>query len=93
MADTVRSIEDLVALAPDNVRGQITPQVLRDIVVSAYNRLDEEFEFTDVEVTGTLTAADVEVAGTVTVSGLPTADPEVAGQVWSDAGTLKVSAG
>lgn len=30
---------------------------------------------------------------TFDASVLPTADPEVAGQVWSDGGTLKVSAG
>lgn len=35
-----------------------------------------------------LTAADV-----VIFSGLPTTDPVVAGQLWNDAGTLKVSAG
>jgi len=35
-----------------------------------------------------LTAADV-----VIFSGLPTSDPTVAGQLWNDTGTLKVSAG
>jgi hypothetical protein len=33
------------------------------------------------------------VAGTVIFSGLPTADPEVVGAVWSNAGVLTLSAG
>ena len=36
---------------------------------------------------------DLTVADVVIFSGLPTADPVVAGQLWNDAGTLKVSAG
>ena len=36
---------------------------------------------------------DLTASGTVILSGLPTADPVVAGQLWNDAGTLKVSAG
>lgn len=32
-------------------------------------------------------------AGTVIFSGLPTSDPAVAGQLWSNAGVLTVSAG
>ena len=36
---------------------------------------------------------DLTVADVVIFSGLPTADPTVAGQLWNDAGTLKVSAG
>jgi hypothetical protein len=32
-------------------------------------------------------------SGTVILSGLPTADPLVAGQLWSNAGVLTVSAG
>lgn len=31
--------------------------------------------------------------GTVIMTGLPTTNPAVAGQLWNDAGTLKVSAG
>ena len=38
--------------------------------------------------TGTLTAT-----GAVILSGLPTADPLVAGQLWSNSGVLTVSAG
>ena len=33
------------------------------------------------------------VSGNVNFTGLPTADPVVAGRLWNDAGTLKVSAG
>jgi hypothetical protein len=56
------------------------------------------------DVTGTVTGAVV--ATTITASGvvsltnasismsaLPTSDPAVAGRLWNDAGTLKVSAG
>jgi hypothetical protein len=50
-----------------------------------------------VTVTATFGAAtsidDLTVADVVIFSGLPTADPTVAGQLWNDAGTLKVSAG
>ena len=38
--------------------------------------------------TGTLSTT-----GAVIMTGLPTSDPTVAGQLWNDAGTLKVSAG
>ena len=39
------------------------------------------------------TITNLTASGTVIFSGLPTADPVVAGQLWNDAGTLKVSAG
>ncbi len=43
---------------------------------------------------GTSTSVtNLTASGTVTLSGLPTADPAVAGQLWNDTGTLKVSAG
>lgn len=48
-------------------------------------------------VTATLGAAtsinDLTVADVVIFSGLPTSDPLVAGQLWSNAGVLTVSAG
>lgn len=43
--------------------------------------------------TGAVTATNVTASGTVILSGLPTSDPEVAGQLWSNAGVLTVSAG
>ena len=50
-----------------------------------------------VTVTATLGAAtsitSLTASGAVILSGLPTSDPVVAGQLWNDAGTLKVSAG
>ena len=50
-----------------------------------------------VTVTSTLGTAtsitDLTASGTVIFSGLPTSDPVAAGQLWNDAGTLKVSAG
>ena len=44
-------------------------------------------------ITGSLTiSADLTVEGSVvSLAALPTVDPAVAGQLWSDAGTLKVS--
>jgi hypothetical protein len=43
---------------------------------------------------GTATSiTDLTASGVVIFSDLPTADPEVAGQLWSDAGVLTVSAG
>jgi hypothetical protein len=51
-------------------------------------------------VTGAVAATTITASGDVTLSGavvsmasLPTSDPAVAGQLWNDAGTLKVSAG
>jgi len=44
-------------------------------------------------VSGTATLVDVVASGTVKFTNLPTSDPTVAGQLWSDSGTLKVSAG
>lgn len=51
-------------------------------------------------VTGAVAATTLSASGavsltnaTISMSALPTADPTVAGQLWNDAGTLKVSAG
>ena len=40
------------------------------------------------DVDGTL-----EASGAVTLSGLPTSDPSIAGRLWNDSGTVKISAG
>ena len=45
------------------------------------------------DVIGEVAATDLSASGTVILSALPTSDPTVAGQLWNDAGTLKVSAG
>lgn len=44
-------------------------------------------------ITGSLTiSADLTVEGSVvSLAALPTVDPAVAGQLWNDAGTIKVS--
>ena len=44
-------------------------------------------------VTGAVAATTLSASGVVILSDLPTADPLVAGQLWSDAGVLTVSAG
>jgi len=36
---------------------------------------------------------DTIMPGTVSMTGLPTSDPAVAGRIWNDGGTLKISAG
>jgi hypothetical protein len=41
----------------------------------------------------TLTAADVTMSGNVLMTNLPTSDPVVAGELWNDLGTLKISSG
>lgn len=50
-----------------------------------------------VEPGGTITVGNltltVSAAGGLIASGLPTADPHVAGQVWSNGGVLTVSVG
>jgi hypothetical protein len=43
--------------------------------------------------TGAVTVTAAINGGTVVLPDLPTSDPAVAGQLWNDAGTLKVSAG
>jgi len=43
--------------------------------------------------TGLVSTDDLTASGTVILSALPTSDPTVAGQLWNDTGTLKVSAG
>lgn len=42
---------------------------------------------------GDIVATDVTATGTVILTTLPTTDPEVEGQLWSDAGVVTVSAG
>lgn len=44
-------------------------------------------------VTGAVTVTASFDGGTVILPNLPTVDPVVAGALWNDAGTLKVSAG
>lgn len=39
------------------------------------------------------TVTDLTTSGTVILSGLPTSDPSVAGQLWNNSGVLTVSAG
>ena len=45
------------------------------------------------DVTGAVTATNITASGTVILSALPTEDPVVAGQLWSDSGVVTVSAG
>lgn len=44
-------------------------------------------------VSGAVAATTLSASGAVTLSALPTTDPAVAGQLWNDTGTVKVSAG
>lgn len=45
------------------------------------------------DVTGAVAATTLSASGTVVFSDLPTSDPGVAGQLWSDSGVVTVSAG
>ena len=45
------------------------------------------------DASGTLKLADIIASGNIDFSGLPTSDPAVAGRLWNDSGTLKISAG
>lgn len=45
------------------------------------------------DVAGAVDATTLSASGVVTLSGLPTSDPTVAGQLWNNAGVLTVSAG
>lgn len=45
------------------------------------------------DVTGAVEATTLSASGAVVFSALPTADPEVAGQLWNNAGVVTVSAG
>jgi hypothetical protein len=45
------------------------------------------------DVAGNVVAETLTTTSDVIMLDLPTADPEVVGQLWNDAGTLKVSAG
>jgi hypothetical protein len=44
-------------------------------------------------VTGAVAATTLSASGAVVFSALPTSNPTVAGQLWNDGGTIKVSAG
>lgn len=45
------------------------------------------------DVAGAVAATTLSASGDVILSALPTSDPAVAGQLWNDTGTVKVSAG
>lgn len=68
-----------------NVRMEVTN-------TAAQIRIDAQTGQTDplLELVGAFT---VNPDGSVIAAALPTADPEVAGALWNDAGTLKISAG
>lgn len=65
---------------------------LKDVLVSYGLMADGGASPLDLD-GGAITAGAATLSSTVTMSGLPTVDPVVAGQLWNDAGTLKVSAG
>ena len=75
------------------VKGENTETIaefIPDGAVKLYYDNSKKFETTSsgVAVTGGLTTTS-----TVVLSNLPTSDPSVAGQLWNDSGTLKISAG
>lgn len=66
---------------------EFSPQGLIDF-------LEAEGDFIpDAVVTSSIEVGDLTVSQVLLLTDLPTADPVVAGQVWNDAGTLKLSTG
>lgn len=61
-----------------DITGNITGDVTGDVTGS---------------VTGEVSATDLSASGVVIFSDLPTADPEVVGQLWNNTGVVTVSAG
>jgi len=57
--------------------------------VVSQNGFEGSATFTTLTTTGTVTINGT----TIIISDLPTSDPSVAGQLWSDSGVLTVSAG
>jgi len=47
----------------------------------------------DVTATGNVSGTNISGTGTVSMTGLPTSDPLVAGEIWNNAGVATVSAG
>ena len=72
----------------------VNVQISNDLTVS-----NDVTVANDLTVSNNLTVTnDLDVSGDTTLAAvintsLPTSDPTVAGQLWSDAGTVKVSAG
>ena len=60
--------------------------------VRSLNGFEGNITGTATGVAGPVAATTLSASGAVTLT-LPTADPQVAGQLWSDQGTVKVSAG
>ena len=70
----------------------------RNIILGAYCEVGESINNAlniGNLITGNMASGSksVTVDGTLTVNNIPTSDPNVAGQIWNDNGTLKVSAG
>ena len=63
---------------------------------SPYNRgqllYDHNDDSLDISTAGVV-AVTIDSNGRVIVANMPTSDPEVAGALWSDSGTVKISAG
>ena len=71
MADTVRSMAEILALMPDNTTGDISPQDMRDAVVSLEPAIGRCFISVPSATTISDTLTPVKAAGTTTaVSGL-----------------------
>lgn len=68
-------------------------RVLVGVDVRVNSRLLPEVNNTSDLGASTLRWRDLYLSGDISATGLPTSDPAVAGQVWNDSGTLKISAG
>jgi hypothetical protein len=84
-ADTDQTV---AVRAPNGKFYRVTVQDIIDLAANgeAFPSLTDDG--TDVEID-----ANLSVTGTISAPGLPTADPHVADELWSDAGVVTVSAG
>jgi len=72
MADTQRTIAGLIALLPDNTTGDISPQDLRDLVVSMKPGFGEMYISSPASTTINTPGTFEKIAGTTLLSSTPT---------------------
>ncbi|GAB4434129.1 MAG: hypothetical protein Kow00120_00250 [Anaerolineae bacterium] len=89
MADTVRALSALQTLLADNTGGAISPQDLRDAVISAVGRLYGRALAVD----ATLTADDIVIVATGGASGITLTLPGAANSPYKVYLVIKADAG
>jgi hypothetical protein len=64
-----------------------------DLLIFEQDNVSDVATILNVALTALQDQVDAGSFATLTVTAMPTADPEVAGQLWNDSGTVKISAG